>query len=80
MYRRHFLISGSSGGGKKTRIISLPHALYGDSVQSLLFVNHDYETSSKTIEIKIISSDLHMEIYLRYLKIKYLEVNKREFF
>ncbi|UJR25849.1 hypothetical protein I4U23_007199 [Adineta vaga] len=59
----HLLIFGPNGSGKKTRIICLLHALYGDGVQSLRIENHQYETPSrKKLDITTIGSHFHIQV------------------
>lgn len=59
----HLLFYGSSGAGKKTRIMALLNELFGSGVYRLRSTVKPYKVSkSKTIDLAILSSPYHIEM------------------
>lgn len=59
----HLLFYGPSGSGKKTRVMSLLHEVYGPSVYSLRLEHKSVQvTDSKVVDIATLSSPNHMDL------------------
>ncbi|KAF0456634.1 P-loop containing nucleoside triphosphate hydrolase protein [Gigaspora margarita] len=56
----HLLIFGSSGKGKKTRILCILNELFGDGAEKIKIDQRSFETQKKKLEINIISSKYHI--------------------
>jgi replication factor C subunit 3/5 len=58
----HLMFCGSSGAGKKTRIMCILRELYGTSAERLRHETMTFTTASnKKIEIMTVSSNYHIE-------------------
>jgi replication factor C subunit 3/5 len=59
----HLLLSGPSGGGKKTRTMAMLHEVYGKGVYNVKLEHKEVRvTDSKTIEVTLLSSPHHIDI------------------
>ena len=58
----HLLFYGPSGGGKKTRILSLLTLVFGKNVNKIRTEHKSFKVNSKTIEITTLGSNYHIEM------------------
>jgi replication factor C subunit 3/5 len=58
----HLLVYGTSGCGKKTRVMAMLQQLYGPGVRKLKLEQRTFQASSKALELFTISSPYHIEL------------------
>lgn len=58
----HLLFYGPSGAGKKTRVLTLLHCIFGPGVTKVKTETRNFKSSSHTFELHVLQSNYHIDM------------------